>query len=415
MRLPSGALTRRLTSVLTGLALLVSGGALTTGLELATAAPAMAVDNGLARTPQMGFNNWNATGCGPQFNEAMVKGIADLFVSKGLKNAGYQYVNLDDCWSLPDRDASGNLVPDPVRFPGGIRALADYVHAKGLKLGIYSSAGTATCAMTGNSGSLGHEQQDANLWASWGVDYLKYDNCNNQGIDTQPRYKAMGEALKATGRPILYSICEWGTSAPWTWAPDIGNSWRTTGDIRDTWQSMIGIAHANQALADYAKPGAWNDPDMLEVGNGGMTDTEYRTHMSLWAEMAAPLITGSDLRTATQSTLDILTNPDVIAVDQDPLGKQGSVVSDTGNLVVMSKPLADGSRAVTLTNERSTTATISTTVQAIGVAGAKSYKLKDLWSKKTSTSTGTIKVTVPSHGTVMLKVTPRTPVPTGLS
>ncbi|WP_323185653.1 NPCBM/NEW2 domain-containing protein [Kitasatospora sp. NBC_01287] len=371
----------------------------------------MALDNGVDRTPQMGFNNWNSTGCSDTFNEAMVKSIADLFVSKGLKAAGYQYVNLDDCWALPNRDASGNLVADPVRFPDGIKALADYVHSKGLKFGLYSSAGTSTCNAKGFPGGLGHEQQDANLWASWGVDYLKYDNCNNQGIDSLSRYQAMGNALKATGRPIVYSICEWGSTQPWTWAPAVGNSWRTTGDISDNWDSMLANATANMGLAPYAKPGAFNDPDMLEVGNGGMTGTEYRTHFSLWSEMAAPLMIGTDLRTAQQQTFDILTNKDVIAIDQDPLGKQGSVVSDSGGLVVMSKPLADGSRAVTLTNEGSYATTISTDAATIGIAGAPSYSVKDLWSKATSTSTGSISATVPGHGTVMFRVTPSAAVP----
>nr|WP_181442539.1 NPCBM/NEW2 domain-containing protein [Streptomyces tateyamensis] len=358
----------------------------------------------------MGFNNWNSTHCGTQFNEAMIEGIADLFVSKGLKAAGYQYVNLDDCWALPDRDAGGNLVPDPVRFPHGIKALADYVHGKGLKFGLYSSAGTHTCDVQGFPGGLGHEQQDANLWASWGVDYLKYDNCNNQGQDAQARYRTMGEALKATGRPILYSICEWGSTSPWTWAPRVGNSWRTTGDISDNWWSMISRATANMGLAPYAKPGGFNDPDMLEVGNGGMTGTEYRTHFSLWSEMAAPLMIGTDLRTAAPETLAILTNTDVIAVDQDPLGKQGSVVSNADGLVVMSKPLADGGRAVTLTNEGSYDATISAGTAQLGLAGATDYTVKDLWSKQTSHATDTVSATVPGHGTVMVRVTPNRPV-----
>ncbi|WP_371652107.1 NPCBM/NEW2 domain-containing protein [Streptomyces sp. NBC_00224] len=398
---------------------LLAGGLV--ALATTAAAPAAAVDNGLARTPQMGFNNWNSTHCRAEFNEAMVKGIADTFVSQGLKDAGYTYVNLDDCWALPDRDASGNLVPDPVRFPHGIKAVADYVHSKGLKFGLYSSAGTKTCDVLGFPGGLGHEQQDANLWASWGVDYLKYDNCNNSGVDAKQRYKAMGDALTAatrsTGRPILYSICEWGSNQPWTWAPAVGNSWRTTGDISDSWSSMISIAHQNQSLAPYAGPGAWNDPDMLEVGNGGMTDTEYRTHFSLWSQMAAPLLIGSDLRTASASTLAILKNTDVIAVDQDPLGKQGTVVSSSGGLVVMSKPLADGGRSVTLTNENTSTKTVSTTVKDIGIGGASSYALKDLWSKATSTTTSAISASVPAHGTVMFRVTPGSPVPppTGLN
>ncbi|MFD7415838.1 NPCBM/NEW2 domain-containing protein [Kitasatospora purpeofusca] len=417
MRTPDARPARRAASALTALALFAGGGAVTVGLQLATAPPAAALDNGLNLTPQMGFNNWNSTYCGAQFNEAMIKGIADIFVSKGLKAAGYQYVNLDDCWALPQRDASGNLVADPVRFPHGIKSLADYVHGKGLKFGIYSSAGDHTCDVKGFPGGLGHEQQDADLWASWGVDYLKYDNCNNKGVDARTRYKAMGDALKKTGRSILYSICEWGSTGPWNWAQPVGNSWRTTGDISDNWQSMISIAQANQGLANYAKAGAFNDPDMLEVGNGGMTGTEYRTHFSLWAQMAAPLMIGTDLRTAEPETLEILTNTDVIAVDQDPLGKQGSVVSRENGLVVMSKPLADGSRSVTLTNEGSYDATISTTAQAVGIGGAESYKVKDLWSKRTSTGNGAISAVVPGHGTAMFRVTPSSPVspPSGVT
>ncbi len=397
---------RRLTASAGALALVAGALTATTvvATQVAAAPPAAATENGLARTPQMGFNNWNSTQCASQFNEAMVEGIADLFVSEGLKAAGYQYVNLDDCWALPNRDGSGNLVADPARFPHGIKAVADYVHSKGLKFGLYSSAGTKTCNSAGFPGGLGHEQQDANLWASWGVDYLKYDNCNNQGVDAQQRYKAMGDALKATGRPILYSICEWGSNQPWNWAPAIGNSWRTTGDISDNWGSMLGNAHQNQALASYAKPGAWNDPDMLEVGNGGMTDAEYRTHFSLWSEMAAPLLIGSDIRSASTATLTILKNTDVIAVDQDTLGKQGTVVSSSGGLVVMSKPLANGDRAVTLTNENGSAATVGTTASAVGMPSASSYKLTNLWSKEISSTSGAISASVPSHGTVMYRV-----------
>jgi alpha-galactosidase len=380
--------------------------AATAVVQAAAAPPAAAVDNGLARTPQMGFNNWNSTQCRADFDEAMVESVADLFVSQGLKAAGYTYVNIDDCWALPQRDAAGDLVPDPARFPDGIKAVADYVHARGLKFGLYTSAGTKTCDSHGFPGSLGHEQRDADLFASWGVDYLKYDNCNNTGADAQTRYRAMGDALRATGRPILYSICEWGTNKPWTWAPALGNSWRTTFDIKDTWSSMIGIVHQNQPLAPYAGPGGWNDPDMLEVGNGGMTDTEYRTHFSLWAEMAAPLLIGSDLRSASEATLDILRNRDVIAVDQDPLGRQGTVVSDAGGLDVMTKPLADGSRAVTLTNENDSPATVTTTARAAGLADAPWYAVKDLWSKQTSGTEGTISAQVPAHGTTMVRVTP---------
>src|SRR3954470_5019917 len=289
--------------------------------------PASALENGLLRTPPMGFNNWNSTQCKADFNEAMIRGIADLFVSKGLKDVGYQYVNIDDCWALPDRDSKGDLVPDPARFPHGIKSLADYVHGKGLKFGIYTSAGTKTCNKAGFPGGLGHEQQDANLFASWGIDYLKYDNCNNQNVDARQRYTAMRDALAATGRPIVYSICEWGRSDPkvWTWGADVGNLWRTTGDISDNWSSMISRVHTNDDLAQYAGPGHWNDPDMLEVGNGGMTTPEYPTHVTPGSLMAAPLLISSDIRTDSTTDLDILKNTDVIAVDQDSLGKQATI------------------------------------------------------------------------------------------
>jgi len=392
---------RALTSVLAAFATSVAGAAVIT---LASAPPAAALDNGLALTPQMGFNNWNATHCGSDFNEAMVKGIADLFVSSGLKDAGYQYVNLDDCWALPQRDADGNLQPDPVRFPNGIKAVADYVHSKGLKLGIYSSAGTKTCNTNGFPGGLGHEQQDANLWASWGVDYLKYDNCNNQGVDAQQRYTTMRDALKATGRNILFSICEWGENKPWLWAKDVGNSWRTTGDISDSYASMLGIVHQNMALAQYAGPGHWNDPDMLEVGNGGMTDTEYRSHFSLWAEMAAPLLIGSDLRKASAATMAILTNKEVIAVDQDKLGVQGAPIATDGGRDVFVKPLANGDRAVTLFNESDAPQRITTSAKAAGMPAAPAYRIRDLWTHTTRESAGILTATVPAHGTVMLRV-----------
>ncbi|SED33445.1 alpha-galactosidase [Amycolatopsis tolypomycina] len=366
--------------------------------------PAPALENGLLRTPPMGFNNWNSTQCRAEFNETMIKGIADIFVSKGLKDAGYTYVNIDDCWALPSRNSAGNLVPDPARFPNGIKALADYVHAKGLKFGIYTSAGTKTCNTAGFPGALGHEQQDANLFASWGVDYLKYDNCNNQGVDAQQRYKAMRDALAKSGRAIAYSICEWGQTRPWTWAEPVGNLWRTTGDISDRWSSMIGKAQANRGLAQYAGPGHWNDPDMLEVGNGGMTTTEYRTHFSLWAMMAAPLLIGSDLRKVSADDFATLKNTDVIALDQDPLGRQATVLSANAGLVVYSKVLANGDRAVALSNETAATATISTTASATGIGGAASYTLKDLWSKAVRTTTGTISASVPSHATVLYRV-----------
>lgn len=363
-----------------------------------------ATDDPLALTPPMGFNNWNSTHCRAEFNETMVKDIADIFVTKGLKEAGYQYVNLDDCWALPQRDADGKLVPDPVRFPNGIKAVADYVHSKGLKFGIYTSAGTKTCNSAGFPGALGHERSDAQQFADWGVDYLKYDNCNNQGVDAKQRYLAMRDALRATGRPIVYSICEWGQNKPWEWAGDMGQLWRTTGDISDSWGSMLSIAKQNLPLAPYAGPGRWNDPDMLEVGNGGMTPTEYRSHFSLWSIMAAPLLIGSDLRKATPETYEILGNREVIAVDQDRLGKQGKVLSSGGGGWVVVKELAGGDRAVALFNETDRPRHIATTADAIGLPKADGYQLRDLWQHRSYNTAGEVAATVPAHGTALYRV-----------
>ncbi|MEW1688844.1 NPCBM/NEW2 domain-containing protein [Streptomyces sp. NPDC091265] len=369
----------------------------------ASAARAQA-DNGLALTPPMGFNNWNSTHCRAEFNESMVKGIADIFVEKGLKDAGYRYVNLDDCWAKPQRNADGKLEADPVRFPNGIKAVADYVHSKGLKLGIYTSAGTKTCDSVGLPGGLGHEYSDAQQFADWGVDYLKYDNCNNEGVDAKERYTTMRDALAATGRPIVYSICEWGQNKPWEWAAGIGNLWRTTGDINDSWSSMLSIMKQNLPLSAAAGPGHWNDPDMLEVGNGGMTDTEYRTHFSMWSVMAAPLLIGSDLRKATPQTYEILANHEVIAVDQDPLGKQGVVLSSDAGRWVVSKEMQDGSRTVALFNETGNAQRISTTAAAAGLPKAAAYTMRDLWEHKEYNTAGAISATVPAHGTVLLRV-----------
>ncbi|WP_209648323.1 NPCBM/NEW2 domain-containing protein [Kibdelosporangium banguiense] len=352
----------------------------------------------------MGFNNWNTTNCRAEFNEKMVMDTADIFVSRGLKDAGYEYVNIDDCWAKTSRNAQGNLEPDPVRFPRGIKFVADYVHSKGLKFGIYTSAGTKTCNTAGFPGGLNNEQRDANLFASWGVDYLKYDNCNNQGVDAKQRYTKMRDALAATGRPIVFSICEWGQNKPWEWAQNVGNLWRTTGDINDSYSKMVDIFKKNLPLAQYAKPGAWNDPDMLEVGNGGMTATEYRSHFSLWAIMAAPLLIGADLRKVNTENFTTLLNKDVIAVDQDTLGIQGKQISLSSNKYVISKQLSNGDYAVVLFNNNSSAQTISTTASAIGIGSSTSYNLKDLWSKSTQTTTGAISASVPAHGTVMYRV-----------
>ncbi|WP_086837776.1 glycoside hydrolase family 27 protein [Amycolatopsis kentuckyensis] len=366
--------------------------------------PAEALENGLARTPPMGWNTWNTFEC--NINETLVKQTTDLMVSSGMRDRGYTYVNLDDCWMTRSRDAAGNLVADPAKFPSGLKALGDYIHARGMKFGIYEDAGTMTCQ--GYPGSIGHEQADANLFASWGVDYLKYDNCHNDSTTQQDyirRYSAMRDALLATGRPITYSICEWGYFDPASWAADVGNLWRTTGDITNTWSSIDTIYRQNVGLASAAKPGAWNDPDMLEVGNG-MDFQEDRAHFTLWAAMAAPLIAGPDLRSASVATFSTYLNPDVIAVDQDPLGKQATRISSGDGLDVLARPLQNGDVAVVLFNENGGPRTVSTTAAAAGLPAAASYRLTNLWSKELTTSDGTISATVPSHGTVIYRVAP---------
>jgi alpha-galactosidase len=375
---------------------------------LAVTPAAHALDNGLARTPPMGFNDWNAVHC--DVNEQLIEQTADFFVSSGMKDAGYEYVNIDDCWMTHERDASGRLVPDPAKFPNGIVGTAAYVHAKGLKLGIYADAGTATCE--GFPGSLGHEQIDAQTFADWGVDYLKYDTCSVGTADIGALQR-MRDGLAATGRPIVYSIGV--TLDPWTWAGDVVNLWRTTGDILDNWadseyQGIVfpglkSIVNQNAPLAPYAKPGAWNDPDMLEIGNGGMTDTEYRSQFSLLAVMAAPLLAGTDLRKATPQTMAIFLNRDVIAVDQDPLGVQGAVVKTDGTHLVFAKPLSDGDVAVALFNEGDAPATMSATAKQVGLNVAPAYAIDDLWSDDTTETAGTVAANVPAHGTAMYRVT----------
>jgi len=253
---------------------------------------------------------------------------ADAMVSTGLKDLGYEYVNIDDCWALKERSADGKIVPDPERFPDGIIGVANYVHKLGLKLGIYSDAGSATCQ--GQPGSLYHEEVDAASFAEWEVDYLKYDTCHTEGVKSLDRYPPMRDALNATGRPIFYSICNWGREKAPTWAFDVGNSWRTTIDIKDFWLSMKYNFKVNAWYPEFAGPGAWNDPDMLEVGNGGMSTVEYTSHYSLWAIAKAPLIIGCDMTNMDKDTLAILSNKEVIAVNQDPLGIQGTCRTGCG-------------------------------------------------------------------------------------
>lgn len=365
----------------------------------ATKTSAQAADD-LVPTPPMGWNSWNYFQ--RNINEQLIMGEADALVASGMKDAGYEYINLDDCWMALERDKDGNLQSDPVRFPHGIKYLADYVHKKGLKLGVYSSAGTKTCA--GWPASLDHEEADAKMLAKWGVDYLKYDNCNNQGRPAIARYTKMKNALDAAGRPIVFSICEWGSNNPWEWAPAIGSLWRTTGDISDNWSSMINILDEQVGLNTYASKGHWNDPDMLEVGNGGMTNTEYVTHFSLWC-IAAPLITGNDLQHMSDDTRDILTNKEVIAIDQDPAAKEGYKLTDEGDREVWVKPLADGSWSVLLLNRGENRAFITMKIQDLDIKKAGTYIVRNLWSHKEEQRTdGLVRASVPSHGVQMFRV-----------
>ena len=362
--------------------------------------PAWALDNGLARTPQLGWNTWNAFGCA--VSDQLIRQTADAMLSSGMSAAGYQYINIDDCWMARSRDTYGNLVPDPVKFPNGMAAVAAYVHGKGLMLGIYEDAGTATCA--GYPGSLGHERQDATLFASWSIDYLKYDNCYSDGTSATARYTTMRDALAATGRPMLFSLCNWGEENVWTWGAPIGNSWRNTGDISANWRAVMSILDVQVGKENYSGPGAWNDPDMLEVGNAGLSDVESRAHFSLWALLNAPLIAGNDLRSMSATTRGILTNADIVSVNQDWGGKQGYKLIDNGDREVWLKPMSNGSRAVVLLNRGSRASSMSVSAVQLGLPAAGSFAVRDLWTHTNSTVSGTVSATVPAHGAAMFTV-----------
>ena len=387
-------------------------------LALGCAASAQAEEHGsytlekpkppVAMTPPMGWNSWNHYGC--DIDEAKIRGAADAMAASGMKEAGYRYVIIDDCWQV-GRDGAGNIVADPAKFPSGIKALADYIHARGLKFGIYSDAGLKTCG--GRPGSRGHEFQDAKQYAAWGVDYLKYDWCNTGSDDAQADYRIMAMALRESGRDIVFSLCEWGNHKPWEWAGEVGHLWRTTGDIWDSWDRNKDYQHGVTDILDqqvglekYAGPNRWNDPDMLEVGNGGMSDTEYRAHFSLWAMLAAPLIAGNDLSNMSAATKAILLNKDVIAVDQDALGQEGRRVSKDGDFEVWARPLAGGDTAVILLNRSKAAHVMTADWAALGLPAKAD--VKDLWSKavKKDVATG-YTADVPSHGVVMLRVTPK--------
>jgi alpha-galactosidase len=375
------------------------------------------VSKGLAPTPPMGWNSWNKFGC--NVSDELVRGMADAIVKSGMKDAGYQYVIIDDCWQ-GKRDEHGDITADPQRFPNGIKALADYVHSLGLKFGIYSDAGEMTCEK--RSGSLGHEYQDALKYASWDVDYLKYDWCFTlNGLDAKTAYLNIRHALDATGRPIVLSICEWGKHQPWLWGAEVGgNLWRTTDDIKDRWggkekwedgsccsNGVLSILDEQAPLYSYAGPGHWNDPDMLEVGNGGMTTNEYRAHFSLWAILAAPLIAGNDLRNMSPDTREILTNKEVIAVNQDPLGRQARRVWKDGDLEIWSKEMQDGSRAVALLNRGASERPITLTWEQVGYPGHLNASVRDLWAHKDlGKFSEKFSAPVKSHEVVMMTVRP---------
>jgi alpha-galactosidase len=368
--------------------------------------------NGLAQTPPMGWNSWNKFAC--NVNEKVVRDTADAMVASGMRDAGYQYVVIDDCWAA-SRDTNGFIVPDAQRFPSGIRSLADYVHSRGLKLGIYSDAGRLTCG--GRPGSQGHEYQDALAYARWGVDYLKYDWCSTGDRNAQEAYAVMADALRQSGRSIVFSMCEWGTAKPWLWAQNTGNLWRTTGDIWDSFSTkdkdhawahpVTDIVDLNEPLWPFAGRGHWNDADMLEVGNGGMTPTEYRSHFSLWAMMASPLMAGNDVAHMDEATRSILLNKEVIAVDQDPLGIQGRRVWKDGDEEVWVKPLSRGARALLLFNRGRAPATIRATSDQLGWPPRLRAKVRDLWRhKNVGRWKGSISEIVEPHGVAMFRITP---------
>lgn len=372
----------------------------------------------LAATPPMGWNSWNKFGC--DVSEALLKEMADAMCHSGMKEAGYEYIVIDDCWQV-GRDENGNIVVDPERFPSGMKDLADYIHARGLRLGIYSCAGSHTCQ--GRPGSRGYQFQDARQYAEWGVDYLKYDWCSNQGQNARAAYKTMSDALKECGRPIVFSICEWGENKPWEWGKGIGHLWRVTPDIRDVYRGIfdwggVGVLEIIDVMADlypYAGPGHWNDAEMLEVGNGGMTRDEYITHFSMWCMLAAPLMSGNDLRSMDKETIEILTNKEAIAVNQDPLGNQARRFMDMGEYEIWAKELDGGEAAVCFMNRSENIWKLNhdwlkNTMYFLRAVNMRTteYTVRDLWKhKEIGTTRERLLTDVPPHGVVMVRLTPK--------
>jgi alpha-galactosidase len=371
---------------------------------------------GLAERPPMGWNSWN-TFAG-NINEDLIQKTANAMVKSGMRDAGYVYVVLDDCWSTRARDSQGNLVADPAKFPSGMKALGDYLHERGLKFGIYNCAGSQTCA--GYPGGAGHEEQDATLYASWGVDYLKYDWCNTGDADPRQRYGAIRDALYKAKRPVVLSMCEWGKSKPWLWARDYAHLWRTTGDITDQWagqpenvflSSVKSILDRQVGLERYAGPDGWNDPDMLEVGNPGLTVEESRAHFSMWCMLAAPLMAGNDVRNMKPEIEAILTNADAIAIDQDAAGKQGYRERATAGVETWIKQLAGGEWAVCLLNSSDASAEAIVDWKSLRglplVEAPAGYQIYDVWNKRNrGTTTRPLKQSIASHDVALFRLAP---------
>ncbi|MFZ9594733.1 MAG: glycoside hydrolase family 27 protein [Bdellovibrionia bacterium] len=357
----------------------------------------------IAATPPMGWNTWNYFGC--EINEQMVKETAEAMTQSGMQEAGYRYVILDDCWQAKRRNDQGLLVADPVRFPSGIRALADWLHAKDFKLGIYTSVGFQTCK--GYPGSFGHEREDAQQFIDWGVDFVKDDFCVREGFawpwwNYYSHYKAMSDALKTSPHPIVFSLCNWGVGSSWKWASEISHMWRTTFDIRADWNSIMKIVDLQAGKEKFAGPGHWNDPDMLEVGNAPLTETESQAHFSLWSILASPLIAGNDIRSMSPQVAAILTQPEVIAVNQDPLGVQGKRVYDRSQIQVWLKPLKSNGFAVVILNRKTVTQSLDLRAELLGLA-PEAYQVRDLWQRQDlGLLIGSMNFEVPAHGVRML-------------
>jgi alpha-galactosidase len=379
---------------------------------VAMSAPAAASVNRtvaqLAPTPPMGWSSWYGFGCA--INDALFERTANAIVRSGMAAAGYRYVNVDDCWMARKRNAAGALQPNPVEFPEGISGLASYVHGLRLKLGIYLDAGSATC--TGFPGSAGHYGQDARTIATWGIDAVKVDYCRARPAAAQPIYKRIQQALAATHRPITLNVCEWGYQDPWLWAPQIANSWRISGDYfsygapHNYWKALLRVVDFNAGLAGYSRPGAYNDPNQLLIGTGVLKVSEERAQLSLWSMMAAPLIAGGELSKISRATLQVLTNREVIAIDQDPAGLQGTRTTDDSAHQVWVRQLKDGSEALLVLNTSSRAAAYKLDVSHIGLPAASSYVVRDLWQHRSSRTSGPMLVTVASHDVRMLRVQP---------